>query len=223
MAAGRQRQEEFNNMAITGCTTCRRLGNKLFLKGDRCFSQKCQIIRRPFAPGPKKKRGSRSLSEYGKELAEKQKLKNWYNLEEKELKNYVKELFEKRSKIIEDPVYLLVKDLETRIDNVVFRLGFGQSRKKARQLVSHGFFTVNSKLIDAPSYQVEKGDVVKVSPTKVKKSVIQSLVPFLKKTKTPAWLELNADNLEGKVMGMPTVEEVNPPAEISAIFEFYSR
>lgn len=181
------------------------------------------MIRRPFAPGPKKKRSSRSLSEYGKELAEKQKLKNWYNLGEKEFKNYIKSVLQKRSKISEDPVYLLVKNLETRIDNVVFRLGFGQSRKKSRQLVSHGFFAVNNKLIDTPSYRVKKGDTIKVSPTKIKKNIIQSLIPILKKVKTPSWLELNTDNLEGKVIGSPTVEEVNPPAEISAIFEFYSR
>lgn len=180
-------------------------------------------MRRPSVPGPKRKRGSRSLSEYGKELSEKQKLKNWYNLGEKEFKNYVKEVLQKRSQKAEDPVFLLIKDLETRIDNVVFRLGFGSSRKKSRQLVSHGFFLVNNKLIDTPSYQVEEGDVVKISPNKIKKSVIQALVPLLKKVKTPAWLELNADNLEGKVIGLPSFEEVNPPAEISAIFEFYSR
>ncbi|MDO8424620.1 MAG: 30S ribosomal protein S4 [bacterium] len=205
------------------CSICRRQGNKLFLKGDRCFSQKCQVVRRPFAPGPKRKRGSRPLSEYGKELSEKQKLKNWYNLGGREFKNYVKHVLQKRSKKAEDPVFLLIKDLETRIDNVVFRLGFGSSRKKSRQLVSHGFFMINNKLIDTPSYSVEKGDVIKVSPTKIKKSVILALAPLLKKVKTPNWLELNADNLEGKVIGLPTIEEVNPPAEISVIFEFYSR
>lgn len=163
------------------------------------------------------------MSEYGKQLSEKQKLKNWYNLGEREFGNYVKGVLQKSGKKTQDPVSLLIKDLETRIDNVVFRLGFGQSRKKARQLVSHGFFTINNKLIDTPSYHVQEGDIVKVSQTKIKKSVIQSLVPLLKKMKTPAWLQLNPDNLEGKVIGMPTAEEVNPPAEISVIFEFYSK
>ncbi|MBI4101663.1 MAG: 30S ribosomal protein S4 [Candidatus Nealsonbacteria bacterium] len=205
------------------CAICRREGAKLFLKGDRCFSQKCQIVRRPFPPGPKRKRGGRSLSEYGKELAEKQKLRNWYNLGEREFKNYVKSVLQKRSKKAEDPVDLLVKNLETRLDNVVFRLGFGNSRGRARQLVSHGFFMVNGKLIDTPSYRVAKGDLVKVSPTKIKKSAIQSLAPLLKKVKAPSWLALDAEKLEGKVTGLPTVEETNPPAEISVIFEFYSR
>lgn len=205
------------------CTTCRREGTKLFLKGERCFSPKCQIVRRPFAPGPKKKRGSRTLSEYGKELQEKQKLKNWYNLEEREFKNCVKKVLLKRSHKAEDPVELLIRDLETRLDNVVFRLGFGKSRKNSRQLVSHGFFRVNNKLIDTPSYRVAKGDIIKVSSTKTKKNAIQSLIPLLKKAKTPSWLELNADNLEGKAVGFPSFKEAMPPAEISAIFEFYSR
>lgn len=183
------------------------------------------MLKRPYPSGPKKKRGSRSLSEYARELAEKQRLKKWYNLGEREFKNYIKKVLQRRGKTrrAEDPVNLLIRDLESRLDNVVFRLGFSQSRGGSRQLVSHGFFMVNSKLIDTPSYRVKKGDVISVSPTRIKKSIIQNLLPLLKKTKTADWLELDINKLEGKVIGLPTAKEVNPPAEISVIFEFYSR
>ena len=204
------------------CKICRRLGVKLFLKGEKCLSPKCPMVKKPYPPGQKRKRRPTPLSEYGKELREKQKLKNWYNLGERQFKNYVKKVLTKRQKV-EDPATLLIKSLETRLDNVIFRLGFVNSRALAKQLVSHGHFLVNGKSIDTPSYLVKKGDIISIKPSKIKKVIFQNLKNLLKKYKPPSWLELNINKLEGKVIGEPSLEEAAPPVEISSIFEFYSR
>lgn len=180
------------------------------------------MIKRPYNPGQKRKRRFSQPSEYGRQLIEKQKLKNWYCLGEREFKNCIKDILNKKVRL-EDPSELLIRSLETRLDNIVYRLGFASSRAQARQLVSHGFILVNNKLIDVPSYRVTKKDIIVVSPAKAKKVIIQNLKPLLKKYKTPGWLELDAEKLEGKIIGVPTVQEVMPPAEISSIFEFYSR
>ena len=180
------------------------------------------MVRKAYPPGKKGKRRIKALSEYGKELREKQKLKNWYNLKERQFRKYVKEVLEKRGRV-KDTAAVLVKTLESRLDNVIFRLGFANSRVQAKQLVSHGHFLVSGKSIDTPSYQLKKGDVVALKPQKIKKTIFQNLKNLLKKHKTPSWLELDIEKLEGKVIGEPTIEEVAPPVEISAIFEFYSR
>jgi len=181
------------------------------------------MVKRNYPPGQKrKKRRAATLSEYGKELREKQKLRNWYNLEERQLRIYVKKILKKRGKT-EDPAVLLIKDLESRLENVVFRLGFTQSRAQAKQLVSHSHFLVNGRPVNIPSYQMKKGDVITPAPRKIKKTVFQKLKPLLKKYKTPSWLTLDPEKLEGKVVGKPTLEEAAPPVEISAIFEFYPR
>lgn len=209
-------------MINSKCKICRRLRVKLFLKGEKCLSPKCPIVKRNYPPGQKGKRRPSHLSEYGKLLREKQKLKNWYNLKERQFKNYVKEILERRGKI-EDASNSLIKILESRLDNVVFRLGFAISRAQARQLVSHDHFLVNGKSINAPSYLVKKRDLISIKPQKIKKAIFQNLKNLLKKHKTPSWLELNVEKLEGKVVGEPSLEEAAPPVEISAIFEFYSR
>jgi small subunit ribosomal protein S4 len=203
------------------CKICRRLGQKLFLKGERCFSPKCSMIKRSYPPGIKGKRGTRGLSEYGKELREKQKLRFWYGLEERQLKNYVKDILAKKGKM--DAESALIKKLEARLDNVIFRLGFASSRYQARQMISHGHFQVNGKKVNYPSYQLKKGDLINISPTAHKKSFFQNLKTKIKKYTPPKWLELNTEKLEGKVIGGPTLEEAAPPAEISAILEYYSR
>ena len=208
------------------CKICRRLGVKLFLKGEKCLSPKCPMVKKPYPPGEKGKRRVRPLSEYGKELREKQKLKNWYNLGEGQFKNYVKRVLAKRLKV-EDPATLLIKSLETRLDNVIFRLGLATSRPQARELVSHGHFLVNGKSIDTPSHQVKKGDIISIKPQKITPSYKlgggQNLQTTLKKYQPPSWLELNVSKLEGKVIAEPSLEEVAPPVEISSIFEYYSR
>ena len=208
-------------MKNSKCKICRRLGVKLFLKGEKCLSPKCPMVRKPYPPGQKGKRRVRALSDYGKELREKQRLRNWYNLREKQFWNYVKKALKGRGK--EDSATRLIKILESRLDNIVFKLGFSPSRNQARQLITHGHFLVNGKMMNIPSYLVKKGDRIIIKPSSQKKAIFQNFSTLLKKYKTPVWLELNAEKLEGKVINLPKLEEVAPPAEISAIFEYYSR
>ena len=204
------------------CKICRRLGVKLFLKGERCFSPKCPMIKRPYLPGQKGKRKHRGFSEYGKELAEKQKLKNWYNLKERQFRKYVREVLAKREKV-EDAGALLIRKLESRLDNVVFRMGFADSRIQAKQIVSHGHFLVNGRKIDIPSRQVKKGDKISLKTSSRKKVIFQNLPATLKKYKPPSWIQINIEKLEGEIIGQSSLEEAGLPVEISTIFEFYSR
>lgn len=219
--AGHQKSVEYN-MIDSKCRICRRLGVKLFLKGEKCLSPKCPMVKRNYPPGQKGKRRPTPFSEYGKALREKQKLKNWYNLRERQFKNYVKKILERRGKV-EDASSLLIKILESRLDNVIFRLGFANSKSQARRLVSHGHFLVNGKSINTPSYLVKRGDLISLKPQRAKKTIFQNLKNLLKKHKTPSWLALDVEKLEGKVIAEPTLEEAAPPVEISTIFEFYSR
>lgn len=203
------------------CKICRRQGQKLFLKGEKCFSQKCPITRRPYPPGPKSKKRKRGISEYGKELREKQKLRFWYGLSERQFGKYVREVLSKRGK--EDTELSLIKKLEGRMDNIIFRLGLASSRVQARQMVTHGHLKLNGKKVSYPSYQTKKGDVITVNPNSLKKNAFQNLKIRIKNYNVPAWLEINKDNFEGKIIAEPTLEEVAPPAEISAILEYYSK
>ncbi len=198
------------------CKTCRRLGVKL------CYRNRCSIVRKPYPPGQKGKRRVRPLSEYGKELREKQKLKNWYNLKEKQFRKYVKEILQRGGRA-KDPSLQLVKILESRLDNVVFRLGFGSSRPMSRQMISHKHFLVNDKLVNIPGYLVKKEDKVSINKKSTEKNLFQSIATSIEKHTTPAWLKLDVKKLEGKVIGQPCLEEVALPVEISAIFEYYSR
>jgi small subunit ribosomal protein S4 len=204
------------------CRICRRLGIKLFLKGEKCLSPKCPMVKRPYPPGQVGKRKSNPPSEYKKELMETQKLKNWYGLSERQLKKYVNEILKKRGKV-EDASILLIQNLEKRLDNVVYRLGLAISRDQARQLVSHKFFLVNGKPVNIPSFRLKVGDVVSLKKEKLKKEIFKDLKERLKRHLPPTWLVLDSEKLEGKVIAEPKVEEVAPPVEISSIFEFYSR
>lgn len=204
------------------CKICRRQGAKLFLKGERCLSPKCALIKRPYPPGEKRKRKTGALSEYGKELREKQKLKFWYNLRENQFKRYVKEALEKRGKG-EDLGEFLIRKLELRLDNVVFRLGFAQSRSQARQLVSHGHILVNNKKVNIPSFQVKKGDKIKVKESSLKKGIFKELLPKMKDYQPPNWLKVNFEKMEGEIVELPHLKEIQPPADLHLIFEFYSK
>ena len=209
-------------MFASKCKICRRAGTKLFLKGEKCLSSKCPVIRKPYPPGQKSKKRPRGLSEYGKELKEKQKLQNWYNLREKQFRKYVKMALGARHKA-DDAEALLIKLLESRLDNVVFRLGFTTSRVAARRFVSHRHFLVNGKTVNIPSYSVKKGDKISLSQKSVKKNAFKNLAVTLKKHNPPLWLKLEAEQSEGQVIKEPTLVEAFPPAELSSIFEFYSR
>jgi len=180
------------------------------------------MLKRPYPPGFRGKRRKRVFSEYAMQLSEKQKLKNWYNLPERQFKNYVKEVLEKRGRV-EDAKTLLIRKLEKRLDNVIFRLGLAPIRSQARQLVSHGHFLVNERKVNIPSYQVKKGDKIVISKSSQKKIIFQDLPNLLKKHQVPSWLKLDIKKLEGEVVAEPSFEEAAPPAEVSAIFEYYSR
>ena len=209
-------------MTDAKCKICRRQGTKLFLKGERCLSPKCTLLKKAYPPGQRSKRRPRNLSEYGTELREKQKLKNWYNLQERQFRQYVKKILKDRSKA-EDADVLLIKTLESRLDNVIFRLGFSSSRVASRQMVSHGHFLVNGKPMNIPSFFVKKGDTIQVRPKSTGKALFQKITAVLKKHNPPSWLKLDAEKLEGKVVGQPSLEEAGLAVEISSIFEFYSR
>ncbi len=195
---------------------------KLFLKGEKCLSPKCTFLRKSYPPGMKRKRRGAALSEYGKELREKQKLKQWYNLKERQLENYVDEILRKGGRV-GDAAQVLIQKLESRLDNVVFRSGFAKSRNQARQLVSHGHFQVNGRSVNIPSYQVKKGDKISLKSTASRKKIFENLPTLFKKHTPPTWLKLDSKKLTVEVTGAPTLEEAAPPAEVSAIFEYYSR
>ena len=198
------------------------MGKKLFLKGERCFSPKCAMIKRAYAPGPKKKRRGGSPSAFKKSLEEKQTLKKWYGLSEKQFKRYAEESLERMGKV-ENVAEEFIKKLEKRLDNVIFRLGMAKSRAQARQMVSHGYFLINGKAVNIASYSIKKGDIISIKEHKKQKGVFKELTTKLKSYEAPIWLNLNKEKLEAKAIGDPNLEEVNAPAEISSIFEFYSR
>ena len=195
---------------------CRRLGMKL------CLSAKCPVVKRPYPPGQKGKRRVRSLSEYGKELREKQKLRTWYNLKERPFKRYAKEILSLKQRK-EDAATLFVRKLENRLDNVIFRLGFATSRRQARQLISHRHFKVNGRSVNVASFEVRKGDIIEIDNKSKSKSVFKNILLVLKKYQPPSWLRLDVDELKGEVIGQVSLDEASPPAEISLIFELYSK
>jgi small subunit ribosomal protein S4 len=209
------------------CKICRRLGSKLFLKGERCFSPKCSMVKKPYPPGMKAKR-RKKMSEYNRQLREKQKLRNWYNLDESQFRSYIKEVLKKRGttskegEAVHVPT-LLIQKLESRLDNMVLRMGFADSRSQARQIVSHGHVLVNGKKVNISSYQVKIGDEIKINPKSIQKEVFKNIVLNLNKKELPSWVSVDIKKLEGKVENLPLLEDVSPPVEISMIFEFYSR
>ncbi len=205
---------------INDCKKCRRVGAKLFLKGERCSSQNCAMVKKPYAPGQKPKRRKRPLSEFGKEMIEKQKLRYWYDLREKQFAKYAKDVIG-RQKTAEAAGDQLLRKLEARLDNTVYRAGFAISRGTAKQMVVHGFFHVNGKPVDKPSYAIKVGDTITVRPGK--KKVFVDFTERMKNYNLPAWISLDSKNLEAKVIGEVVIEEIAPPVEISSIFEFYSR
>lgn len=206
-------------MITESCKKCRRLGQKLFLKGERCFGQKCAMVRRPYAPGIHGKSFRKKVSEYGQQLAEKQKIRYSYNLSEKQLKKYFTRVVDQQG----DKEELFVKELESRLDNVVYRLGWAPSRKMARQVVNHRHILVNNRRADIPSFQVKKGDVVKIKQKSRQKPIFQDIQNNLKNHKPPRWLSLEKDKYEAKVNDNLQLDDVERISEISKIIEFYSR
>ena len=200
------------------CRICRREGQKLFLKGSRCYTDKCSISRRNYAPGQHGQKRAK-LSEYGTQLREKQKTKSYYGVGEKQFRGYF-EMASNKKGITGDN---LLQILESRLDNVVYRLGFGASRAQARQLVNHGQFEVNGKKVDIPSYLVKAGDVITVRENKKDNSTIKANVEANATRPIPAWLELNNETLSGKVLRLASREDVDIPIEEHLIVELYSK
>jgi small subunit ribosomal protein S4 len=204
------------------CKKCRRAGEKLFLKGEKCFTPKCIFEKKPFPPGlPLSARKHRSmLSEYGMQLKEKQKVRNVYRLSEKQFAKYVKAAATQKEV---PPTEQLFENIERRLDNVAFRLGFANSRPLARQIVSHGHLTVNGRRIDVPSYHVRKNDVIGVRESSRSSVLFTDLAEKLQKHNSPAWLKLDAKKLEGVVDGKPSLEHSDMTFNLTAIMEYYSR
>ena len=200
------------------CRICRREGQKLFLKGSRCYSDKCSISRRNYAPGQHGQKRAK-LSEYGTQLREKQKTKSYYGVGEKQFRGYFEMASNKKGITGEN----LLQILESRLDNVVYRLGFGASRAQARQLVNHEQFAVNGQRVDIPSYLVKAGDVISVRESKKENGAIKANVEVNSARPVPAWLELNNETLSGKVIRLASREDVDIPVEEHLIVELYSK
>ncbi|MDP4088048.1 MAG: 30S ribosomal protein S4 [Bacillota bacterium] len=198
------------------CRICRREGMKLFLKGDRCYTGKCAIDRRNYAPG-QHGAAKKKLSNYGLQLREKQKAKRLYGVLESQFRTY----YEKADRLRGITGENLLKLLEMRLDNVVFRSGYGDSRKEARQLVTHGHFLVNGKKVDIPSYQVSVNDVITV---KEKSRQTELFKAFAENPKTlPTWLSANPENYEARVIAEPSRADIQVPVNETLIVELYSK
>ena len=200
------------------CRICRREGQKLFLKGSRCYSDKCSISRRNYAPGQHGQKRAK-LSEYGTQLREKQKTKSYYGVGEKQFRGYFEMASNKKGITGEN----LLQILESRLDNVVYRLGFGASRAQARQLVNHGQFAVNGQRVDIPSYLVKAVDVITVRENKKENGAIKANIEANSARPVPAWLELNNETLSGKVVRLASREDVDIPVEEHLIVELYTK
>ncbi len=199
------------------CRLCRREGMKLYLKGDRCYTDKCAITKRAYAPG-QHGTSRRKLSNYGIQLREKQKAKRFYGVLESQFRKYF-EIADKQTGITGEN---LLRLLESRLDNVVYRLGFASSRAEARQLVVHGHFRVNSKKVDIPSYLVSAGDIISVKERSKSSDKFRSLVENFKGN-VPEWLTVDMEKLEGTVLSLPSREDIDLPIAENLIVELYSR
>ena len=200
------------------CRICRREGQKLFLKGARCYSDKCSVTRRNYAPGQHGQKRTK-LSEYGTQLREKQKTRSFYGVGEKQFRKY----FEMASKKKGITGTVLLQILESRLDNVVYRLGLGASRPQARQIVTHGNIEVNGVKTDIASYLVKPGDVIAVREGKKDNTVIKANVEAGAARPVPEWLELDSKNLSAKVLRVVNREEIDLPVEEHLIVELYSK
>jgi small subunit ribosomal protein S4 len=201
------------------CRLCRREGMKLFLKGTRCFSDKCAIEKRNFAPGQHGKDRKAKIVGYGLQLREKQKTKRMYFTQESQFRNY----FEKAARAKGVTGELLLQSLERRLDNVVYRLGFGISRRQARQLVRHGHIHVNGKKVNIPSYPVSVGEEIAIRASSAKLAILEPAKEFASHQNAPNWLEIDRDNYKGKVLALPKREDINAPINEQLIVELYSK
>ena len=201
------------------CRLCRREGMKLFLKGGKCFTDKCPIEKRNFAPGQHGKDRKAKIVGYGLQLREKQKTKRMYFTQESQFRNY----FEKAARTKGVTGEMLLQQLERRLDTVVHRLGFGISRRQARQLVRHGHVHVNGRKVNIPSYQVNVGDEIIIRESSRKLVILEQAKEFASHQNSPGWLEIDRENFKGKVLSLPKREEIQLPVNEQLIVELYSK
>ena len=200
------------------CRLCRREGQKLFLKGQRCYSGKCAIEKRAYAPG-QHGQSRKKLSGYGQQLREKQKAKRFYGVLEKQFAHYF-EIAEKKAGVTGEN---LLQVLESRFDNVIYRLGFGLSRAEARQLVVHGHFLINGKKVDIPSYLVSEGDVITIKESSRSLPKIKAVLEQTEGRAIPKWLDLDANTLQAKVVTLANRDDIDLEVEEHLIVELYSK
>lgn len=204
----------------TACKLCRRAGRKLFLKGDRCFTTKCAIIKRNYAPGVHGPKGNKRITPFGMLLHEKQKAKAYYGLMEKQFKNYFLDAVSKKG----DTGEIFISLLERRLDSVVFRMGFAASRKHARQLISHRLCLINNKKVNIPSYQVHIGDEIKICDKAKEYQFFKDRSSLDAREITPSWLSIDRKNLSGKIVSMPQSDDlIIGEFDIKSIVEYYSK
>lgn len=200
------------------CKLCRREGKKLFLKGDRCYTGKCALERRAYAPG-QHGQGRKKNSEYGLQLRAKQQARRYYGIQESQFRKYFV-MAEKKAGVTGEN---LLQICESRLDNVVYTLGWASSRAEARQLVTHAHYLVNGNKVDIPSYLLKVGDVVTIKSKSRDSEKIKAVVENNASRPVPAWLDLNRETLEAKVVAMPTREQIAADVEEHLIVEFYSK
>lgn len=203
----------------SSCRLCRRENLKLFLKGDRCYGDKCSFERRPYAPGHHGERRRGKYSDYRLQLREKQKVKRIYGVLERQFRGYYYR--SERQKGISGTNLLIF--LESRLDNIVYRMGFAASRKQARQLVRHNHFLVNAKKVNIPSYQVKPGDVVEVKEKSRKASQILEAIETVVRRGIPNWIEVEKEKLRGTLKALPNREDLTMPIQEQLIIELYSK
>jgi len=202
------------------CRLCRRENTKLFLKGEKCTSDKCPLVRRAKAPGQHgANAGRKRVKEYGLQLREKQKARRYYGILEKQFNNY----FEKADKKPGQTGENLLTMIETRLDNVVYRMGMADSRRQARQLVRHGHFRLNGTKANIPSMLVKKGDVITVKDQSKKSELIKMLIENISGRSVPSWIELDKENAVATIVALPTREDIDFPFEEHLIVELYSK
>src|SRR5262252_6233855 len=201
------------------CRLCRREGMKLFLKGAKCFTDKCPVEKRNFAPGQHGKDRKAKVVGYGLQLREKQKTKRMYFTLETQFRTY----YEKASNKTGVTGELLLQQLETRLDNVAYRLGFAMSRRQARQLVRHGHVQVNGRKVNIPSFQCKVGDEIAIREGSKSLPILETAKDFASGQRAVTWLDINRDNLSGKVLALPKREDVNLPVNEQLIVELYSK
>ncbi|MEG1544692.1 MAG: 30S ribosomal protein S4 [Tannerellaceae bacterium] len=200
------------------CRLCRCEGMKLYLKGDRCYSDKCAFATKQYAPG-QHGQSRKKVSEYGTQLREKQKVRRMYGIAEKQFRSYFQKAERQKGITGEN----LLRLLECRLDNTVYRLGMASSRVDARQLVRHGHFTINGKKVDIPSFQVKPGLVISVKEASRKSPKFEDIAAAIVHRNAPQWLELDKENLVGKVVALPNREDIDLPINEQLIVELYSR